>query len=65
MRRPHILHLPHSCPAGDSAVKFEHTPLEVALAQVMKVLREIHETKGIQVPDPQQVPRAIALWQWQ
>lgn len=40
---------------GEAAVKFEQTPLSEALPQVMKVLREIHEPKGIYVPEPLQV----------
>ena len=38
---------------GEAAVKFEQTPVEVSVARVMKVLRDIHKDR--KVPDPVQV----------
>ena len=41
--------------AGQAAIKFEGATVDATVAQVMAVLRNIHEPQGITVPDPIQV----------
>ena len=41
--------------AGQAAIKFEGATVDATVAQVMAVLRDIHEPQGISVPDPIQV----------
>ncbi len=41
--------------AGEAALRFEKMPVADAVDRVLRVLRSIHEPRGIQVPEPLQV----------